>query len=90
MTVEMRANWLDAPDVAFYGAGNDSRLGDRTGFAYRATTLGISTRIQAARYFAVGGGIDSIRTETGPTAQGSSIAVANPTFRRSRLRDRLA
>lgn len=88
MTVQMRVNWLDAPDVAFYGAGNDSRQDDRTGFSYRATTVGVSTRIQATRLFAVGGGIESIQMETGQAGQGttaSPITAADPAYRRSHV-----
>ena len=43
------------------------------------------TRVQAARFFAVGGGLDSIQTETGPAERGASIAAADPTYRRSRV-----
>ena len=90
MTVQMRASWLDAPDEAFYGVGNDSRQDDRTGFSYGDTTLGISTRIQATRLFAVGGGIDSIRMEIGQVAQGAAVSgmpifATSPTYRRSHV-----
>jgi len=84
ISTEMRANWLDAPDVPFFGTGNDSRLDDRAGFSFGAKTVGVSAQIQAARFFAVGGGIDSIRIATGPAAEGTSIPSANPIYRRSR------
>jgi hypothetical protein len=84
LSMEMRANWLDAPDVSFYGTGNESRSDDRNGFSFGAKTIGISAHVQAARYFAIGGGIDSIRIAAGPAAEGTSIPSANPTYRRSR------
>ena len=77
VSVTMNGSWLDAPDVAFYGVGNDSSKSDRTGFLYRTTTIGVSTRVQAAPLAAIGGGLDSIAIETTPDA--------NPNYRRSRL-----
>jgi AAA family ATP:ADP antiporter len=85
MTVDLRANWLDAPNIAFYGVGAGSRQDDRTGYSLRTTTVGVSTKVQASRLFAVGGGIDSIRTEAGSVAGHTSVIAANPTYRRSRL-----
>ena len=67
--VQVGADWLDAPDVAFYGTGNDSRTGDRTGYFYRATTVGVTTSLQAARSFTIGGGLDAMQTESGAAAQ---------------------
>ncbi len=32
---------------------------------YRATTVGVSTRVQAARFLGIGGGFDAIQMETG-------------------------
>jgi len=76
ITVQMGANWLDAPDVAFYGTGNTSHQDDRhIGFAYRAATVGVSTRVQAAPHFAVGAGFDSIQIDS----------TIDPTYRRSHL-----
>jgi hypothetical protein len=83
-TVALGANWLDAPGVAYYG-GNGSRPEDRREFFYRTTTIGISTRFQATRLFAVGGGLDAIRSETGATGQSSSIVTVGPDYRRARV-----
>jgi hypothetical protein len=81
--VEMRANWLDAPEVAFYGTGNDSVKGDRTALFYRTTTIGVSTRVQATPFFAVGAGLDAIQMESGSTTMNASLGSANPSYRRS-------
>ena len=80
--VELRANWLDAPDVAFYGVGNNTIKTDRDGLFYRSTTIGVATRLQAARFFAVGAGLDAIQMETGAAAN-TSLALASPSYRRS-------
>ena len=83
MSVEMHANWLDAPSVAFYGAGNDSRRDDRAGFSYGRTTLGFATRLQTTRFLAFGGGVDSIRIEATPSTTRDSMVAANPSYVRS-------
>jgi hypothetical protein len=53
-----RATWIDAPSVAFYGVGFNSAPEDRTTFAYRSATGGLSGRVRAMRFGAVGGGVD--------------------------------
>jgi len=83
--VEMRANWLDAPRVAFYGTGNESQKSDRTDLFYRTTTVGVATRVQAAPFFAVGGGLDAIQMESGTGTQNAPLAAANPSYRRSHV-----
>jgi hypothetical protein len=85
VVLAMRANWQDAPDVAFYGVGNDSRPEGRIGYAYRATTVGVSGRVQAARLVAVGGGLDSLQLQTGPARTDTSIVSADRNYRVARL-----
>ena len=80
--VEMRANWLDAPKMAFYGIGNDSLKGGRSDLFYKSTSVGVATRLQAARFFAVGAGLDAIQMETGAAAN-TRLATASPSYRRS-------
>ncbi len=78
--VEMRANWIDAPAVAFFGTGNGSLKSNRTDFAYEAKTVGVAARIQAAEHFAVGGGLDVIDIATDITSQ-----AASPTYQRNHV-----
>ena len=75
VTIQMNGHWLDAPNVPFYGIGNDSS-GHRGDFAYRTATAGASVRVQAAPFVAVGGGVDMLAVDA---------TDANPTYRRSRL-----
>ncbi|OGD21497.1 MAG: hypothetical protein A2W03_12060 [Candidatus Aminicenantes bacterium RBG_16_63_16] len=82
--VELRANWLDAPNVAFYRTGNDSLETSRTILSYRTATVGIATRVQATKFFAVGGGLDAIRIESGQSAT-FSWAAAGPMYRRGHV-----
>ncbi len=79
--VDLNGSWLDAPKVAFYPNGNESSKEQRTNLFYRATTVGVSTRVQAARFLAIGAGFDAIQMETGvPDLQ---IETADPSYRRS-------
>ena len=83
--VQVGADWLDAPDVAFYGTGAASRTADRTGYFYRETTVGFTTSLQASRFFTIGGGLDALQIESGAAARGGLLADASPVYRRTRL-----
>jgi AAA family ATP:ADP antiporter len=74
LTFDANGSWLQAPNVAFYGIGNDSSS-SRHDFAYRAATVGGSARLQASRLVATGGGVDLLSID----ATGIS-----PTYRRTR------
>lgn len=79
--VDVNGSWLDAPKIAFYPNGNESLKSARGDLFYRATTVGVSTRVQATRFLGVGGGFDAIQMETGvPDLQ---IASVDPSYRRS-------
>ncbi|HEX7793149.1 MAG TPA: BamA/TamA family outer membrane protein [Vicinamibacterales bacterium] len=77
------ANWLDAPTVAFFGLGNDSKKADRASFLYRTTSVGMSTHVQAVGPLAVGGGIDAIASEARATSSDSGTATLDPTYART-------
>jgi hypothetical protein len=94
--IDLRASWLDAPDVAFYGIGSGSRVDDVSSFLYRATTAGGSARIQTTAVTALGGGLDYLAFLSGPGTNGPSIDAAfgpaaapglgaRPDYTRSRL-----
>ena len=83
VTVMGRASWRDAPDVAFYGVGNDSHK-DRGGFSYTASTVGVSSRVKAAGPLAFGGGLDATRIDAAP-ARGRTVEAARPTSIVSRV-----
>ena len=85
LTFGVRGHWLDAPDVSFYGVGNESREENRVGLAYRATTVGAFSQLQPTRLFAVGGGIDMIAMKMGTAAQGASAAAISPNYARSHV-----
>lgn len=79
ISTTLTGNWLDAPRVAFYGVGGDTRPEDRSNVAYRATTIGVATRVQALPHVAFGAGLDAIDTLYTTTA----TLVANPAYRRT-------
>jgi outer membrane protein assembly factor BamA len=92
----VRAGWLDAPKVAFYGVGDGSSPATKTSFLYRTTTVGLSARVRAASFVAFGGGIDVLHVDSGAGTGGTSIEKrftaadttglgAAPNYLRSRL-----
>jgi len=79
--VALNASWLDAPNVAFYANGNASLKGDRTNLFYKRSAVGVSAKLQAARFLTVGAGLDAIKMETGPADV--AFAAAKPFYRKS-------
>ncbi|HMJ84469.1 MAG TPA: Npt1/Npt2 family nucleotide transporter, partial [Vicinamibacterales bacterium] len=74
LLIQAKGDWLDAPSVTFYGVGNaTSNIASE--YAYRSTTIGASARLQAAKFVAVGAGMDVLAIEA---------TNASPTYRRSR------
>jgi outer membrane protein assembly factor BamA len=92
--IDARANWTDAPKVAFYGLGTDTLRSDRTNFEYRSTTVGASAQVKVLPIANVGGGLDYLGLNTGiddflpvsATFGPSAVSglAANPTYTRSR------
>jgi hypothetical protein len=79
----MRANWLDAPDVAFYGVGNASP-DERQGFTMRSTAVGATARLRTVGPLVVGTGVDAIAMETSLDT-GTSFVDLNPNYRRTHV-----
>lgn len=94
LEIETRANWTDAPTVAFFGVGSDSASSDRTNFDFQSKTVGASARVQILPLVSVGGGLDYLDIDSGSDhldrfanrfgpATTTGIA-ASPTYTRSR------
>jgi len=64
VSVDVTTSWLDAPTVAFYGVGNDSRSEDRTTFGYRPTTVGLVGAIRPRPNVRLGAGVDYLTIDT--------------------------
>jgi AAA family ATP:ADP antiporter len=75
LRVQVGGDYIDAPDVEFYGVGA-SNSGASVGYAYRARTVGVTTSFEAASSLTIGGGLDAMDTETG---------LLSPAYRRTRL-----
>ena len=71
--VSLRAGYLDAPDVKYYGIGQDSDKDDKTSFGYTPFGGGGRLDFDVSRYVSVGGGVNYIDIETGSGASGPSI-----------------
>jgi hypothetical protein len=70
---DVRARWVDAPRVSYFGLGNDSVKADRTSFDYEPLTVGLNVAVQPVWFFEVGGGADYLRVNTGPGSGAVSI-----------------
>jgi outer membrane protein assembly factor BamA len=71
--VSLRAGYLDAPDVKYYGVGQDSNKDDKTFFGYTPFGGGGRLDFDVSRNFSVGGGVNYIDIETNSGATGPSI-----------------
>lgn len=80
VTFSVGGRWLDAPDVAFYGASRD----ERHGFGYTTTSAGASARVQPFKQLAFGGGFDLVSAEaTSPLD--SAASSLDVTYGQSRV-----
>ena len=78
--ISVAARRLDAPRLAFYGVGTDSRTDDRRDFSYASTTFGATATVQPTRLLALGSGLDSLQFDTKLADAG-----LNPQYRRTRV-----
>jgi AAA family ATP:ADP antiporter len=78
LRVTVRGNWLDAPEVAFYGTGRSSR-DDKRPFAYSTTSVGTTARFSAARALAFGGAFDVVSADAS-LPEGDSTPGVAPTY----------
>jgi hypothetical protein len=92
----LRANWLDAPKVVFYGVGADSPTADRTSFLFRSASVGATARLQPLEFLSVGAGFDYLNLHTDGGHSGTSIEQrftpqdapglgVSPSYKRSQL-----
>jgi outer membrane protein assembly factor BamA len=75
LRVQAGGDYIDAPDVEFYGVGA-SNNGASVGYAFRARTVGVTTSFEAASSLTIGGGLDAMDTQTD---------LLSPAYRRTRL-----
>ena len=78
VTIGAQAQALEAPEVGFYGIGNDTLATDRAGYAYSTASVGFFTRVQVARSLAFGGGLDSMWHDAESVVPASDVALSVP------------
>lgn len=61
--ITLSGQYVDAPDVRYFGTGNSSRREDLTRFGYTPKSGGARLDIDAGKYFALGGGVTYLDIE---------------------------
>jgi hypothetical protein len=79
LTIRLNGRYLNAPEVAFYGATED----DRRTFEYKTASAGAVARVQASKQFAFGGGFDLVTHDAG-SPFGSVAPRVDPTYGQTR------
>ena len=82
--VDVRTKWLDAPDVAFYGIGNDQSQDLRRGFSLNRKSVGAAGKLRATEILNLGAAFDVIGHETGPVV-GSNLLSSETNYQRSSM-----
>ena len=95
VALEVDAQWMDAPAVAFFGIGNDSLTANETEFAYQPVSVGLTGSYAPWKRSKFGGGLDYISIDTVDTLEGPAEIVEvleqapgiglSPSYLRSRL-----
>jgi hypothetical protein len=70
MRLTLNGRYIDAPDVKYFGVGNDTGKEDQTRFGYTPKGGGARLDIEAGKYLRLGGGADyfDVDTSAGRTA----------------------
>jgi Omp85 superfamily domain len=77
LALGITARWTDAPTVAFYGFGPETRPEDRTTYDYEPTRVALTATSRPLRWIRLEGGYDYLSAPTsgdGPTLPGYSLA----------------
>ncbi|MGE0592585.1 MAG: BamA/TamA family outer membrane protein [Vicinamibacterales bacterium] len=81
VTLDVNGRWVDAPALAFYGEGGDTRRTDRADVAYQESRAGAGARLQAGRLLSAGARLDVIDVQARPQA-GHEAGGVDATYRR--------
>jgi outer membrane protein assembly factor BamA len=69
----LSGQYLDAPDVDYYGVGNASSKADRSRFGYKPKGGGAALDLDVSRHLSIGGGVSYFDIETSGGKTGASI-----------------
>ncbi len=71
--ITMSGQYIDAPDVQYFGRGNTSRRDDRTRFGYSPSSAGARLDVDVSKQLKLGGGVAYRHVETSASLTGPSI-----------------
>ena len=71
--LSLSGRYVDAPDVKYYGVGNDSHKDERTSFGYTPAGGGARLDFEAGKYLSLAGGVNYLDIDTSSGKTGSSI-----------------
>ena len=71
--VTLTGRYVDAPDVRYFGVGNDARREDQTRFGYTPIEGGARLDVRAGERFTIGGGVNLLAVETSAGRTAPSI-----------------
>lgn len=71
--IDLKASAFDAPAVAFYGLGRDSRKADKSTFGFQPITVGGAVTFRPDPHISVGGGADYVKISTARGQRNNSI-----------------
>lgn len=72
-TLTLSGRYIDAPDVKYYGLGNDTEKGAQTRFGYSPKSGGARLDIEAHPHLSIGGGVNYLDVSTAAGRTGVSI-----------------
>jgi len=64
IVITAHGGWLDAPEVAFYGLGNDSPKDGKTTYEYTPTTVGATGTLRLTNWLSAGAGADYLSVDS--------------------------
>ena len=71
--LSLLGRYVDAPDVKYYGVGNDTHKDERTSFGYTPAGGGARLDFEAGKYFSLAGGVNYLDIDTSTGKTGPSI-----------------
>lgn len=78
VSLQIDGHWIDAPEVAFYGLGNQTRAEDETAFAYRPTSVGVTVSSASWDTATLAAGLDLVMIDAAASDAGAPITPATP------------
>lgn len=71
--VTLSGRYIEAPDVSYYGVGNETQKDERAYFGYTPASGGARLDVEASKYLSLGGGVTYLQVDTSAGRTGPSI-----------------